>query len=368
MKIESLNPSFFLDIEISGQKIGRIVLELFEHQAPSACGNFCKLGARLEGTYFHRIIKNFMIQGGDIIYAQANKYNANQVGAGLHPDGITFDDENLDQAIDRPFLLCMANSGINSNGSQFFITTASAPHLNGKHTVFGQVKHGKSVIREIERVSTTPENVPLEDNLPVIVKFGEWFEGDAIPVWNACYDQIAGDIYEEYPDDDEHIQKDSSKSVFEASSIIKESGVALLRNGEFKNASFKFKKCLRYVMEYIPDEDQEPEYFRKFVELKKKLYLNLSLSCLKLKDYIKCVDYCTFLLDMDITEQERAKTLFRLGQAMISGKKFKEAVTILEQARDAMQDPAIEKELARAEGLLQKQKDAEKSKYAKFFS
>lgn len=368
MKIESVNRTAFIDIEITRKQIGRIVLELFETKAPKACENFCKLGPKYEGTYFHRVIKNFMIQGGDIVYAQASQYNDNQVGAGLHPDGIVFEDENLDHDMESSFLLCMANSGENSNGSQFFITTSASPHLKGKHTVFGQVKHGKSVVREIERVSTTAENVPLESELPVIVKFGEWFEGDPIPIFNACYDQISGDIYEEYPDDDEHIQKDSSKSVLEASLIIKNSGAALLKKGEYKNAFLKFKKCLRYVMEYIPDEDQEPEYFKEFADLKKKLYLNLSLSCLKLKDYVKCVDYCTFLLDMELTEQERAKTLFRLGQAMIAAKKYKEAVTILEQAREAMKDLAIEKELARAESLLQKQKDAEKAKYAKFFN
>ncbi|KAM9889198.1 hypothetical protein OXX79_012319 [Metschnikowia pulcherrima] len=368
MKIESINPTFFLDIDIGGQDVGRIVLELFESKAPKAVENFSAIGPRLEGTYFHRIIKNFMIQGGDIIYAQANLYNDSQVGAGLHPDGLIFDDENVDHPMDSSFLLCMANSGKNSNGSQFFITTAPAPHLSGKHTIFGQVKHGKSVVREIERVNTTPEHVPLEGSLPVIVKFGKWEEGDALPVSNACYNPIAGDIFEEYPEDDDHIKKDSSKSVLEASLIIKNSGAALLKNGEHKNAFFKFKKCLRYVMEYIPDEDQEPDYHKKFSELKKKLYLNLSLACLKLKDYSECVNYCTFLLDMELTEHEKAKTLFRLGEAMIAGKRYKEAITFLEQAGTAVDDPAIQKQLARAESLLQKQKDAEKAKYAKFFA
>ncbi|OBA23955.1 hypothetical protein METBIDRAFT_30313 [Metschnikowia bicuspidata var. bicuspidata NRRL YB-4993] len=367
MKFETLERQVFFDIEISGSPVGRVVIQLFESKAPIACENFYKLGPKYEGTYFHRVIKNFMIQGGDIVYAQASKYNYINVGAGLHPDGVSFKDENLEQSLDEPFFLCMANSGHNSNGSQFFITTASASHLSGKHTVFGKVKFGKSVIRGIERVRTTPENVPLEDELPVIVKFGEWNEGDPVPIMNACYDQIAGDIYEEYPDDDEHIQKDSSRSVYDASLIIKESGAALIKTGDFKNAIFKFKKCLRYIMEYIPDEDQEPEYFSKFADLKKKVYLNLSLSCLKIKDYMKCVDYCTFLLDMNLSAPERSKTLYRLGQAMISVRKYKEAVTILSKAGENSDDLAIKRELVRAEGLLQKQKDAEKAKYSKFF-
>lgn len=368
MKIEAVHPLAFLDVSIGGKQCGRIVIELYNEKAPKACANFLALLPQYKGTYFHRIIKNFMIQGGDIQYGQAAEYNDTSVGSGLHPDGLALEDENLDQLLDKPFMVCMANSGHkDSNGSQFFITTAPVPHLQGKHTVFGMVTHGKSVVRDVEKVSTTKEFVPLESDLPVIVNSGEWAEGDPVPIFNACYSTVGGDIYEEHPDDDEHIDKDSSKSVFDAATIIKESGGALFKKGEFENAFLKYKKALRYVMEYIPDEDQEPEYYKKYTDLKKKIYLNLSLVCLKMDEFTKCVNYCSSLLDMDLAQQEKTKTLYRLGSAMLALKKYKEAITIFQTAKEIMTDPAIERDLKKAEDLLAAEKDRERAKYAKFF-
>lgn len=367
MKVEAILPCIYFDIEISGRPVGRIVIELFQDAAPKACANLLELCPRFRGTYFHRVIKNFMIQGGDILYAQSNDYNDSEVGSGGHPDGVTFADENTAVDLNEAFYVCMANLGKDLNGLQFFITTAKAPHLQGKHTVFGKVTHGKSVVREVERVATTPENVPLREELPVIANCGEWTEGDPTPVFNACYDPIAGDIYEEYPDDDAHINKESSKSVFEAASVIKDSGSALLKKQDYANAIFKYKKAYRYVMEFVPDEDQEPEYYAKFVDLKKKLYLNLSLAYHKQKDDMKCIEYCNFLLDMDLSPAERAKTLFRLGGAMVNLRKYPEALTIYTQARELLNDALIAKELQRAEDLVSREKERERAKYAKFF-
>ncbi|CAL8085141.1 unnamed protein product [Calicophoron daubneyi] len=157
MEKRNFNPRCFLDISIDGEEVGRIVLKLFKDKCPKATENFtklcqgvCGLGLktkkplRYQGSIFHRVVKGFMIQGGDI---------SNMDGTGGESIyGGTFADECMETLHDRPFLLSMANRGPNTNGSQFFITTAPAPHLDGKHTVFGQVISGEGVVRRIEAV------------------------------------------------------------------------------------------------------------------------------------------------------------------------------------------------------------------------
>lgn len=365
MKIEAVEPFAFLDVSIGGKPCGRIVVRLNQEKAPLATGQFLETLPKLKETYFHRVIKNFMIQGGDVEFGKALNYNDEKVGTGKPAE--LFQDENLEEKLDGPFKLCMANSGPNTNGTQFFITTYPTPHLDGKHTVFGLVIHGKSVVREIERVRTNSANVPAEAELPVITDAGEWTEEAGVPIYNASYDPIGGDIYEEYPEDDVHIDKESSKSVYEAAETIKNSGGELFKKADVNNALLKFKKALRYVMEFIPDQDQEPEFYAKYTELKKKLYLNLSLACLKLGDHAKCIDYCTYLLDMKLADTERAKTLYRMGSAHVAIKKYDEAIKYLQQASQLVTDAGIERELARAEELRESEKKRERAKYAKFF-
>ncbi|THD21726.1 Peptidyl-prolyl cis-trans isomerase [Fasciola hepatica] len=137
--------------------VGRIVLELFNDLCPKATENFKKLchggcgfglktgkALHYQGSIFHRVIKGFMVQGGDFS-------NGDGTG-GESIYGGTFADECLSTPHDRPFLLSMANRGSNTNGSQFFITTAAAPHLDGKHMVFGHVLSGQDVVKKIEAV------------------------------------------------------------------------------------------------------------------------------------------------------------------------------------------------------------------------
>lgn len=366
--IEETNNSekcIFFDISLGERKIGRIVVKLFVTEAPKTTAHTLELLDKYKGTYFHRVIKNFMIQGGDVVNGLATDYGLKKAGEGKY--ALVIEDENLQHPLDKPFFLCMANSGPNTNGSQFFITTASASHLTGKNTVFGEVIHGRSVVREIERVSTSSEGVPIKNELPIITDCGCWQENDPIPIYNACYDSIGGDIYEEYPDDDESIAHGSIKSAFNAASIIKDSGGALFKRGDYSNAFFKYKKSLRYVMEYIPDIDLEPDHYKNFMELKKKLFLNLSLVTLKLKDLGKCCEYGTYLMDMDLTKPEKAKTCYRMGCAKLDMKKYEEAVLLLRNADSLASDASTKKELERAENLLKKKKETEKAKFSKMF-
>jgi cyclophilin family peptidyl-prolyl cis-trans isomerase len=132
---------------------GAIAVELFDDDAPKTVENFKKLAGDgfYDGVIFHRVIPDFMIQGGD------------PTGTGRGGPGYTFEDEFNDHPVERG-ALAMANAGPNTNGSQFFIVTAdSCPWLDGKHTVFGRVTEGMDVVDEISNVSTAGGDRPRED-------------------------------------------------------------------------------------------------------------------------------------------------------------------------------------------------------------
>jgi peptidyl-prolyl cis-trans isomerase A (cyclophilin A) len=148
---------------------GTVVIRLFPDHAPKTVRNFVELaeGGRewtdpgtgrattqklYDGTIFHRVIPDFMIQGGD------------PLGSGRGGPGYKFADEiHPDLRFDRPYLLAMANAGPGTNGSQFFITVAPTPWLNGKHTIFGEVVQGADVVDLISRVKTGSQDRPVED-------------------------------------------------------------------------------------------------------------------------------------------------------------------------------------------------------------
>lgn len=150
---------------------GDIVIDLFGNHAPVTVDNFVGLakgekdystqnakgghsGPFYDGAIFHRIIDGFMIQGGD------------PTGTGMGGPGYTFEDEfHPELQFDRPFLLAMANAGPGTNGSQFFITVAPTPHLNRRHTIFGEVTDPASqkVVSEIAAVPTGFQDRPVDD-------------------------------------------------------------------------------------------------------------------------------------------------------------------------------------------------------------
>jgi cyclophilin family peptidyl-prolyl cis-trans isomerase len=132
---------------------GTIEIELFDDDAPKTVANFTKLAQDgfYNGVIFHRVIQDFMVQGGD------------PTGTGSGGPGYQFEDEFNDNKVVRG-ALAMANAGPNTNGSQFFIVTAEAtPWLDGKHTVFGQVTSGMDVVDAIEQVETGPGDRPKDD-------------------------------------------------------------------------------------------------------------------------------------------------------------------------------------------------------------
>jgi cyclophilin family peptidyl-prolyl cis-trans isomerase len=132
---------------------GVIELELFDADAPKTVANFVKLASEgfYDGVVFHRVIDNFMIQGGD------------PTGTGMGGPGYQFEDEINQHPVARG-ALAMANAGPNTNGSQFFIVTADAcPWLDGLHTVFGRVSGGMDVVNVISQIDTDMQDRPLNE-------------------------------------------------------------------------------------------------------------------------------------------------------------------------------------------------------------
>ncbi|MBI4343059.1 MAG: peptidylprolyl isomerase [Candidatus Omnitrophica bacterium] len=133
---------------------GRIVIELYQDKAPKTVANFVKLATQgfYNGIIFHRVIPDFMVQTGD------------PTGTGRGGPGYTFADEfSPDLHHDGPGVVSMANAGPNTNGSQFFITLAPTPWLDGKHTVFGRVLEGQSVVDQIVAMPRNAQDRPLTD-------------------------------------------------------------------------------------------------------------------------------------------------------------------------------------------------------------
>ena len=168
------NPVVFFDVRIGTTDMGRILMELYFDLVPRTAENFrqfCTGEAKRDGvplgyknTSFHRVIKDFMIQGGDFV-------NGDGTGCTSIYGGSTFDDENFIMKHEGPGILSMANSGKDTNGCQFFVTSAKCDFLDKKHVVFGRVLDGLFVVRKIENVPTGANNKP---KMPVtIVECGQ---------------------------------------------------------------------------------------------------------------------------------------------------------------------------------------------------
>jgi len=171
------NPHVFFDIAQGEKKLGRIVMQLYMDITPKTAGNFKAICTgdnddklTYKNSIFHRVIKDFMIQGGDIT-------NADGTG-GKSIYGETFADENFHIKHTKGGLLSMANSGSNTNGSQFFITSKETPHLDGKHVVFGEVVEGIDIVRLVEDVEKGESDKPKEDIIIEVCGEIEWKNSD----------------------------------------------------------------------------------------------------------------------------------------------------------------------------------------------
>lgn len=160
----NLNGNPYFIISIGGENAGKLKFQLFDDEVPMTCKNFRHLCTRglddkkeacYKDTIFHRVIPEFMIQGGDFT-------NFDGTG-GKSIYGEKFEDENFDLKHNQPGLLSMANSGPNTNGSQFFVTLKETPWLDDKHVVFGILLEGFELLKKIELLPQDDNNKPLSE-------------------------------------------------------------------------------------------------------------------------------------------------------------------------------------------------------------
>ncbi|CAD6891140.1 unnamed protein product [Tilletia controversa] len=282
------NPIVYIDIEFDGTPAprpgaGRILFELYADKVPKTAENFralctgekgmAKAGVPLhfKGSSFHRVIKRFMLQGGDFT-------NGDGTG-GESIYGEKFEDEDLTGKHDKPFLLSMANAGPGTNGSQFFITTVPTPHLDGKHVVFGQVLKGKSVVRRIESIETGPSDRPKVN--VTIADCGQIKEGES----DGIEGDTSGDKYEDFPEDytEEGDLEDKPGVALRIATELRTLGNAAFAKQDLFFALEKWQKALRYLdIHPTIDPTVSAQLAKDYNAIRTALQLNSALCALKL--------------------------------------------------------------------------------------
>ena len=309
----------------------------------------------IPGSTFHRVIKGFMIQGGD--------FTAGNGTGGESIYGEKFDDENFEIKHDKPFLLSMANSGPGTNGSQFFVTTVPTPHLDGKHVVFGEVLTGKSIIRKVENLKTQSDKPNPE---VTITDCGE-ISGDESVSETRTADST-GDPYEDFPDDQGQDLK--GPEIVKIANELKSFGNKAFKSGDLDLALDKYQKGLRYLNEYpeVTDDDP-PELAKELTSIRFSLHSNSALLQIKLKQFEEAQKSASNALELSrIPEADRAKAYYRRGLANQGLKDDEEAMKDFESAlKLAPGDAAITRELGIVKKKAAEQAKKEKAAYKKFF-
>lgn len=342
------NPRVFMDISIGGNPAGRIVFELYKHCAPRTAENFRALctgekgvgqaGVPLhyKGSIFHRIIKGFMCQGGD--FTKANGTGGESIY------GEKFEDEDFSEKHDVPFLLSMANAGPNTNGSQFFITVAPTPHLDGKHCVFGKVLKGQDVVKLME-VTETSGDKPDEE--VCVVDCGELAPGQD--------DGVVVDPNDPHPLFPLDLSDNDAKK---AAAEIRLLGNGLFKTQDYKGAIAKYSKAIRYLQ--ASDEEE-----KDVIDASVACYSNRAACSLKLEKFNEALADTAQVLELD---GSNAKAHFRRGQALMGLKQYEDAKASLVAASKLLpEDKGITNQLARCKQLVTQARKQEAKKYAKMF-
>ncbi len=307
--------------------------ELFTHETPKTCANFLALctgekgvgikGKPLhyKGSPFHRVIKGFMIQGGDI--------TAGDGTGGESIYGETFADENFKYKHSTNFLLSMANVGPNTNGSQFFITTGEAGHLDGKHVVFGRVIAGFDAVRRVEAIDCGKNNRPLA--AVRVCSCGTLDKASANDEAKAC---VAPGRFPYSPHDLPATQSRAVSARIPIAERIRAVGNAAFREKDYGSAREHYAKALRYL-EYnfvIPDDRDETLALRK---ARSPPFLNRAMCDIRLGDYKSALDACDLVLKNDSTN---TKGLYRKGLAHKALGQYQQAREALSRALSCAQD------------------------------
>ncbi|KAL3424228.1 peptidyl-prolyl cis-trans isomerase [Phlyctema vagabunda] len=359
----------FFDISIGNKAAGRVTFELYDDIVPKTAENFrclCtgekgvgKAGKELsyKGSSFHRVIKQFMIQGGD--------FTAGNGTGGESIYGEKFADENFELKHEKPFLLSMANAGPGTNGSQFFVTTVPTPHLDGKHVVFGEVLNGKSLVRKIENLETQSDK-PNKD--VTITDCGQLTGADAEAATQKAPDST-GDPYEDFPEDNANPEL-PAQEIVKIAGELKGFGNTAFKAGNLQLGLDKYQKGIRYLNE-DPDLKDEPASTKNELDaLRFTLNSNSALLANKLQSYDEGAKYASAALNVSgISSADKAKALYRKAIAEIGLKEEDAALKDLEEANKLVPgDAAITKELSAVKKASAERAKKEKAAYSKFFS
>jgi len=368
-------PITYFDITIGDKPIGRIVFSLFSDLVPKTAENFRALctgekgigqsGKPLsyQGSGFHRIIKGFMCQGGD--------FTAGNGTGGESIYGEKFEDEAFPINHTKPFLLSMANAGPNTNGSQFFITVAATPHLDGKHVVFGEVIKGKSLVRQMEHYPTGSGDVPTS---PIVIASCGVLSPDD-PSLLESSTPADGDSYEDYPDDeDKDVQ--NPEVALEIARAIREVGNKLFKEGKTDLAFQKYQKSIRYLdVHPVLPENSPPELKDSFDALLAPLLLNSALAAIRgepvsAENASFAVKNTTRALErLQLNTPDQAKALYRRGLANTILKEEELAEKdLLDASKLVPDDKVIAGELAKLRQRKKEKRDKEKKAFKKMFS
>lgn len=361
---EVKNPRVFMDVTIGGEMEGRIVVELYASVVPRTAENFRALCTgekglgpasgkplHFKGSFFHRIIKGFMVQGGD--------FTAGDGTGGESIYGLKFEDENFILKHERKGILSMANSGPDTNGSQFFITTTRTPHLDGKHVVFGRVIKGMGVVRSCEHIPVGEADRPTADAM--IFDCGELPEGADDGVVDFFKD---GDKYPDWPNDLDEKPTEVSWWM-DAVEYAKAFGNDNFKKQDYKTALRKYRKALRYLDVCWEKEEIDEEKSTALRKTKSIILTNSSACKMKLGDLKGA------LLDADFALREtdgNAKAFFRQGQAHMALNDIDAAVESFQNALDLEpSDAGIKRELAAAKKRVANRLDKERKSFARMF-
>ncbi|KAG8777178.1 peptidyl-prolyl cis-trans isomerase cpr6 [Serendipita sp. 401] len=370
-------PYVYFDITIGGRPAGRIIFQLYGDVVPRTAENFRALCTgekgigtagkplHFKGCTFHRVIKGFMCQGGD--FTEGNGTGGESIY------GPNFEDEAFldDYKHNKPFLLSMANAGKDTNSSQFFITTVPTPHLDGRHVIFGQVVKGKSIVREIENTKTTAGDVPV---IPIAIADCGQLSPDDPSLTTTTQTNVAdgGDPYEDWPEDEESVDTQKSEEALKAAGGIREAANVLFKKGDISGALIKFQKCLRYL-DLHPDSSLDGDAVASYRTVRVPVLLNIALTALKSQPPVPAVaiQSTSRVLDMsNISDTEKAKALYRRGQAHVLKKEEDEAEVDLAAADSLLggKDAALRSELEKVRLRRKEKKDKEKKAFRALFA